>query len=255
MKKHLILLTTSTLTLSADLYWNCTDAPMSGGVTYSISEDSSVYCTGPSYAAKAATYGKTYAGVVSCTINVTNSGRAGASTSTLRIRSSYDFSTSYITIYHQQIPYPPAPVPAPVPQQTKSPQPLPSNNVPSEKYYPYPTPTDLQACTKGDSQPYWRCEVAPVWVYSTCVSASKGFLQAYKNKKWTNIKSVNASFNSYECAYKNANYKLKYYGEQTQSSGTYKYRFYFPRENGNKIITISTFSVRVLYGGLDMDAE
>ena len=244
-------LTTSTLTLSADLYWNCTDAPMSGGVTYSISEDSFASCTGPSYAAKAATYGKTYAGVVSCIINITNSGRAGASTSTLRIWSSYDFSTSYVTIYHQQIPYKSTPAPLPLPTSNSQP------TVPSEttkQYYPDPLESDLQACTKGQGQPYWHCEKAPTWRYVTCTSASKGYLQVYKNKKWTNIKTVSATYKPSSCG-EYLPYSLFYYGTQSQTSGTYKYRFYFPEQNKNKLITASIFSVKILYGGLDMDAE
>ena len=244
-------LSATTLTLSADLYWNCTDAPMSGGVTYSISEDSSVYCTGPRYAAKASTYGKTSAGVVSCAVNVVNSGRAGASTSTLRIWSAYDFSTNYITIYHQQIPYKSTPTPLPLP--TNNPQPtVPSE--PTKQYYPDPVETDLQACTKGEGQPYWICEKAPPWRYVTCMSASKGYLQVYKKKKWTNIKTVSATYKPSSCG-EYLPYSLYYYGTQSQTSGTYKYRFYFPEQNKNKMITASIFTVKVLYGGLDMDDD
>jgi hypothetical protein len=244
-------MTSSTLTLSADLYWNCSDAPMDGSVTYSISEDSSVYCTGPSYASKASTYTNTYAGVVSCAINIVNSGRAGSSTSTLRIWSAYDFSTKYITIYHQQIPSKFTPTPLPLP--TSNPQPtVPSE--PTKQYYPDPIESDLQACTKGGGQPYWHCEKAPTWRYVVCVSASKGFLQVYTNKKWRNFKRVSATYKPSSCG-ESLPWSVFYYGTQSQTSGTYRYRLYFPEENKNRMITESKFTVKVLYGGLDMDAD
>ncbi len=224
---------------------------MSGSVIYSISEDSFARCTGPSYASRASTYTSTYAGVVSCTMDTSNSSRAGASSSTIKVWSAYDFSTKYITVYHSQIPYKTSPTPKV--QPTLNPQPA----VPSETtkpYYPEPVESDLQACTKGEGQPYWHCEKAPTWRYVVCVSASKGYLQIYTDKKWRNFRQVSATYKPSSCG-EFLPYSLFYYGTQKQPTGTFRYRFYFPEENRNKVITASKFTVKVLYGGLDMDAD
>ena len=246
-------LTSESLTLSADVYWNCSDAPMTGGVIYSISEDPFAYCTGPSYASKATTYTSTYAGVVECTMSTSNTSRYGANRSTLKIWSSYDFSTIYIAISHQAIPSKNQQPIDPLPKSSTSPTPI--SPIPkTTNEYPIPEPSDLQACTKGQGQPYWHCEKAPVWKYSVCASASKGFLQVYRKGKWKNIQSVSATYNPSSCG-NYLPYSLRYYGIQNQTSGTYKYRFYFPEENDNRLITYSKLSVKVLYGGLEMDEE
>lgn len=237
----------SSLTLTVDLYWNCTDAPMSGGVIYSVPEDISARCSGPSYASKASSYTSTYAGVVECSIITTNSSRAGSTRSTIKIWSSYDFSTNNVTISHSAIPI----KSTPVPQKSNEVLPTPAESIPVEKYYPRPEPSDLQACTMGEGQPYWHCEKAPTWRYVYCVTASKGFLQEFKNRKWRNIEKVSATYLGSGCKQEPYFYSLNYYGTHSRSSGTYKYRFYFPAEKKNQLITASKFSVRILYGGLD----
>jgi hypothetical protein len=225
---------------------------MSGGVTYSISEDSSVYCTGPSYAAKAATYGKTYAGVVSCTINVINSGRAGASTSTLRIWSSYDFSTSYVTIYHQQIPSKFTPAPLPVP--TIAPTPTPSYSSPANP--PATTDSTLkekQNCTKGKYASKWHCLYAPMWEYSICSSLSKGSVQKFSNKKWKVVSKFTGEKNEYYCSNPTFPYFVSNIPDEDLPLGTYKYRLNFP-DQSNKKGYIDEFTLRVLMGDAGKNA-
>jgi hypothetical protein len=247
-------MSSSTLTLSADLYWNCTDAPMSGGVTYSISEDSSVYCTGPSYADKAARYGNTYAGVVSCAINIVNSGRAGASTSTLRIWSAYDFSTKYITIYHQQIPSKFTPIPVPIP--TFTPTPSPSFSSPANPPGNTGSTSTLQIkqnCTKGKFASKWHCIGAPMWEYSVCSSLKKGSLQKFSNKKWKTVIQLTGEKNEYYCSNLTFPYYVANIPDDDLPLGSYKYRLYFPNQSNKKGYT-DEFTLRVLMGDVDKNA-
>jgi len=247
-------LSSSTLTLSADLYWNCTDAPMSGGVTYSITEDSSVYCTGPSYANKASTYTKTYAGVVSCTINIVNSGRAGATTSTLRIWSAYDFSTNNITIYHQQIPYPAVPTPVPMPTLTPTPNPSYSSSAnPPGNTGSTSTLQVKQNCTKGKFASKWHCISAPMWEYSVCSSLKSGLLQKYSNNKWKTVSKFTGERNEYYCSGSTFPYFVANIPDEDLSLGTYKYRLNFPNQS-NKKGYIDEFTLRVLMGDVDKNA-
>jgi len=247
-------MTSSTLTLSADLYWNCSDAPMDGSVTYSISEDSSVYCTGPSYANKASTYTNTYAGVVSCAINIVNSGRAGSSTSTLRIWSAYDFSTKYITIYHQQIPSKFTPKPVPIP--TFTPTPSPSSSSPSNTPGNSGSTSTLQVkqnCTKGKFASKWHCIGAPMWEYSVCSSLKKGSLQKFSNKKWKTVSQLTGEINEYYCSNSTFPYFVANVPDDDLPLGSYKYRLYFPNQSNKKGYT-DEFTLRVLMGDVDKNA-
>jgi hypothetical protein len=227
---------------------------MSGGVTYSISEDSSVYCTGPSYANKATTYTKTYAGVVSCTINIVNSGRAGSSTSTLRIWSAYDFSTNNIRISHQQIPFSVSPTPTPVP--TFVPTPTPSNSSATKA----PTNTGSnstlqikQNCTKGKFASKWHCIGAPMWEYSICSSLSKGSLQKFSNRKWKTVDKFTGEKNEYYCSNSAFPYYVANIPDEDLLIGSYRYRLNFPNQS-NKRGFIDEFTLRVLMGDVDKNA-
>ena len=251
-------LSSSTLALSADLYWNCTDAPMSGGVIYTITEDSFANCTGPSYANKATTYTRTYAGVVSCTVNTINSGRAGATTSTLRIWSSYDFSTQYITIYHQQIPYPTTPTPVPIPTPTFNPKPTPTIAIPtpstqSQNSNPGSVMQVKQYCEQGSLENIWHCVQAPIWEYSICSNLIKGTLQKYQNGKWINISSFKAVKNSAYCSNVKFPYYIQNIREEEINIGTYKYRFSFPPQS-NKVGYTYEFTLRALMGEVGKNA-
>jgi hypothetical protein len=227
---------------------------MSGGVTYSITEDSSVYCTGPSYAAKAATYGKTYAGVVSCAINITNSGRAGATLSTLRIWSAYDFSSNNIRISHQQIPYPAVPKPAPIPTFIPTPSPSYSSSAnPPGNTGSTSTLQVKQNCTKGKFASKWHCIQAPMWEYSICSSLQKGSLQKILNKKWRTVSKFTGEINEYYCSDSTFPYFIANIPDEDLKLGTYKYRLYFPNQS-NKKGYIDEFTLRVLMGDVGKNA-
>jgi hypothetical protein len=244
-------MSTSTLTITASISVTCTNQQIgnSGGAfLYSVVDESSARCDGP----RGITSG-TFA-TLTCSISVgppNGSSRAGYTSTTIKIWSAYDFSTKFITASH-------TPIPSNVLQSSKpipSPSPTSSQQViPPTTIYGDPSPTDLQACTYGDSQPYWHCEIAPTWRYAICTTASKGYLQSYVKKKWRSIKNVSAIKKPRECLDPRFPFTFTYYDKIYKTNGTYKFRFYFPQENNNKIITISNFKIRVLVGGLDMDA-
>lgn len=246
--------TSTSLTLSADIYWNCTESPMSGSVLYTILEDSFARCTGPSYASRASTYTSTYAGVVSCTMDTSNSSRAGASSSTIRVWSAYDFSTKYISIYHQQIPFPASTKPTPVPNLV--PTPTPSNSSatnPSANTGSSSTFQIKQNCTKGKFASKWHCIQAPMWEYSICSSLSKGSLQKFANGKWKTISKFNGDKNEYYCSDSTFPYHISNIPDEDLPLGNYKYRLNFPNQS-NKKGFVDEFTLRVLMGDVGKNA-
>ncbi len=244
-------MSTSTLTITASISVTCTNQQIgnSGGAfLYSVVDESSARCDGP----RGITSG-TFA-TLTCTFSVGppyGSSRTSYTSTTIKIWSAWDFSTKYISASHSPIPTRVAPVATP----TSSPTSIPTQKVETPvTIYGDPSPTDLQACTKGDGQPWWHCEIAPTWKYSMCASASKGLLQIYKNKKWIKVDAVSGVKMPPNCDYKFMPFTSRYYGTIDKKSGTHTYRFYFPPENNNNTITIHKFKIRVLVGGLDMDA-
>jgi hypothetical protein len=244
-------LSSTTLTISASLSVTCTNQQIGnsgGGFLYSVVDESYAQCSGP----RGISSGMFT--TLKCSVPVgppSGSNRTGYTSTTIKIWSAYDFSTKFVSATH--LPIPKNVMPSATP--TSSPTPTPTQKVDAPiVVYGDPSPTDLQACTKGDGQPYWHCEIAPTWKYSMCASASKGSLQIYKKKKWVKIDTVRGVRMPPNCNYKFMPFTSRYYGTITKKSGTYKYRFYFPAENNNNVITIHEFKIRVLAGGLDMDA-
>lgn len=240
----------SSLTLTVDLYWNCTDAPMSGGVIYSVPEDISARCSGPSYASKASSYTSTYAGVVECSINTTNSSRAGSTRSTIKIWSSYDFSTNNVTISHTAIPS----------KSTPTPTPTPTPKLPETSNGDFTTPEnstsvlyDKQYCVKRDGETKWNCLLAPLWEASYCTQHKKVYLEIYRSKMWKKVYQVETEYNEYYCP--NSQYPIlaRNVREENLKIGTYKYRLNFVGKNG-KSAYYQLFTLKSVMGEVGVNA-
>ncbi len=193
-------ISSGTLRITASVRVGCTNAQIGSGggaFVYSVVDEGfGARCDGPRSISSGSS------GTISCSVSVgppSGSSRIGATSTTVKIWSAWDFSTKFITASHSAIP---TNKESTIPQPTRSPSTQLPTPTPTPTVTPVPTSTPSPAVQPKVINPKKVCISAsnyettcsdyPDWVYSYCSKSSEGQLQMKSRSKWINLWSIKA---------------------------------------------------------------
>jgi len=197
-------ISSGTLRITASVRVGCTNAQIGSGggaFVYSVVDEGfGARCDGPRSISSGSS------GTISCSVSVgppSGSSRIGATSTTIKIWSAWDFSTKFITASHSSIP---TNKESTTPQPTRSPSTQMPTPTPTPTVTPMPTSTPSPTVQPKVINPKKVCISAsnyettcsdyPDWVYSYCSKSSAGQLQMKSRSKWINLWTIKGDRNA-----------------------------------------------------------